>query len=163
MSGYLGRYIQSRKYWSLYADTINWPATKLIRYQLMESPTECANNMVSCRSRHVSRQVNIKYWVNTFVKNRMKNTSNEYDDKTIERHRAHTIFSWPNPKQWIIVHTSDLMMMIIQSISIITRGMGKLKTHSPIYCIMDNTHTRQNISDRHFICSVYSDKVAQWW
>ena len=60
--------------------------------------------------------------------------------KNIERHIAHTIVSWPNPKQWVIVHTSDLMMIIRQSIyklSIITRGVGKLKTHSPTYCIMD--------------------------
>ena len=57
----------------------------------------------------------------------------------IERHTAHTIVSWPNPKQWVIVHTSDLMMIIRQSIyilSIITREMGKLKTHNPTYCIM---------------------------
>ena len=57
------------------------------------------------------------------------------------RHTAHTIVSWPNPKQWVIVHTSDLMMIIRQSIyilSIITREMGKLKTHSLTYCIMDN-------------------------
>ena len=33
----------------------------------------------------------------------------------IERHTAHTIVSWPNPKQWVIVHTSDLMMIIRQS------------------------------------------------
>ena len=61
--------------------------------------------------------------------------------KNTERHTAHTIVSWPNPKQWVIVHTSDLMMIIRQSIyiiSIITREMGKLKTHSPTYCIMDN-------------------------
>ena len=47
----------------------------------------------------------------------------------------------PNPKQWIIVHSSDLMMIIRQSIyilSIITKEMGKLKTHSPLYCITDN-------------------------
>ena len=39
-----------------------------------------------------------------------------------ERHTTHTIVSWPNPKQW--VHTSDLMMIIRQSmyiISIITK------------------------------------------
>ena len=36
-------------------------------------------------------------------------------DKNIKRHTAHTIVSWPNPKQWIIVHTSDLMMIIRQS------------------------------------------------
>ena len=61
--------------------------------------------------------------------------------KNIERHIMHTIVSWPNPKQWVIVHTSDLMMIIRQSmyiLSIITKGMGKLKTHSPTYCIMDN-------------------------
>ena len=61
--------------------------------------------------------------------------------KNTERHTADTIVSWPNPKQWVIVHTSDLMMIIRQSIyilSIITREMGKLKTHSPMCCIMDN-------------------------
>ena len=35
--------------------------------------------------------------------------------KNIKRHTTHTIVSWPNPKQWIIVHTSDLMMIIRQS------------------------------------------------
>ena len=55
-------------------------------------------------------------------------------------HTVHIIVSWPNPKQWVIVHTSDLMMIIKQSIyilSVITRGMDMLKTHSPTYCIMD--------------------------
>ena len=59
--------------------------------------------------------------------------------KNIERHTAHTTVSWPNPKQWVIIHT--LMMMIRQSIyiiSVITKEMGRLKAHSPIYCIMDN-------------------------
>ena len=27
---------------------------------------------------------------------------------------SHTIVSWPNPKQWVIVHTFDLMIMIIR-------------------------------------------------
>ena len=60
--------------------------------------------------------------------------------KNRERHTAHTIVSWPNPKLLVIVHTSDLMMIIRQSIyiyiyilSIITREMGKLKAHSPTY------------------------------
>ena len=45
--------------------------------------------------------------------------------------------------------------------------MGKLKTHNPTYCIMDNwenmfnlTHTPQIISDRHFTSSMSSDKVC---
>ena len=33
-------------------------------------------------------------------------------DKKIERHTAQTIVLWPNPKQWTIVHPSDLMMII---------------------------------------------------
>ena len=61
--------------------------------------------------------------------------------KNTERHTAHTIVSWPNPKQWVIVHTSDLMIITRQSIyilSTITREMGQLKTHSPTCFVMDN-------------------------
>ena len=29
--------------------------------------------------------------------------------KNIVRQTAHTIVSWPNPKQWLTIHTSDLM------------------------------------------------------
>ena len=32
--------------------------------------------------------------------------------KNIVRHTAHTIVSWPNPKQWLMIHTSGLMMII---------------------------------------------------
>ena len=73
----------------------------------------------------------------------------EHSHKNIERRTAHTIVSWPNPKQWVVVHTSDLMMIIRQSIyilSIITKGMGKLKTHSPTYCIMDNWENMLNLT-----------------
>ena len=97
-----------------------------------------------------------------------------WTDKNIERHTADTIVSWPNPKHWVIVHTSNLMMIIrprVYILSIITRGKGKLKTYSPTYCIMDNgenmlnlTYTLdKNISDKHFIRSMPSDKFAQWW
>ena len=69
--------------------------------------------------------------------------------KNIERHTAHTIVSWPNRKQWVIVHTSDLMMIIRQSmyiLSIITKEMGKRKTRSPTYCIMDNWGNMLNLT-----------------
>ena len=69
--------------------------------------------------------------------------------KKIERHTAHTIVSWPIPKQWVILHTSDLMMVIRQSkyiLSIITKEMGKLKTHSPTYCVMDNWENMFNLT-----------------
>ena len=61
--------------------------------------------------------------------------------KNIERYIAHTIVSLPKPKRWVIVRTSVLMMIIRQSIcilSIIATEMGKLKTRSPAYCIIDN-------------------------
>ena len=32
---------------------------------------------------------------------------NEFSLKNIERHTVDTIVSWPNPKQWVIVHISD--------------------------------------------------------
>ena len=35
-------------------------------------------------------------------------------NKNIERHTAHTIVSWPNPKQWQMGHASHLMMMMIR-------------------------------------------------
>ena len=76
--------------------------------------------------------------------------------KNIERHTAGTIVSWSNPKQWVIVHTSDLMMIKRQSIyilSIITREMGKLKTYSPTYCIMDNGENMFNLT--HTLDKIY--------
>ena len=36
--------------------------------------------------------------------------------KNTERYTAHTSVSWPNLKQWVIIHTSHLMMIIRQSI-----------------------------------------------
>ena len=76
-------------------------------------------------------------------------------DKNTERHTAHTIVSWPNPEQWVIVHTSDSMMIMRQRIyilSTITRNMGQLKTHSPTCFVMDKwqnipylTHTLDNL------------------
>ena len=31
--------------------------------------------------------------------------------ENIVRHTAHSIVSWPNPKQWLMIHTSDWMPM----------------------------------------------------
>ena len=69
--------------------------------------------------------------------------------KNIERHTKDTIVSWPNPKQWVIIHPSDLMMIIRQSIyifSIIRSEMGKLKTYSPTYCMMDIGENMLNLT-----------------
>ena len=72
-----------------------------------------------------------------------------YYYNNIERQTEHTTVSWHDPKQWMIIHTSDLMMIIRQStciLSIITREMGKLKTHSSIYCIMDKWKNMLNLT-----------------
>ena len=76
--------------------------------------------------------------------------------KNIERHTVDTIVSWPSPQQWVIVHTSDLIMIIRQSIyilSIIITEMGKLKTYSPTYCIMDNGENMLNLT--HTLDKIY--------
>ena len=93
--------------------------------------------------------------------------------KNIERHTADTIFSWPNPKQWVIVHTSDLMMIIRRSIyilSIITTEMGKLKTYSPTYCIMDNGENKLNLTHtlgkniwQAFCLGNNAETKLHWW
>ena len=59
-----------------------------------------------------------------------------WDCKNTKRHTTHTIVSWPNPEQWVIVHTSYLKMIITQSIyiyilSIITRKWVNWKHTAP--------------------------------
>ena len=59
-------------------------------------------------------------------------------DKNIARHTAYISASWPNHKQWLITHISDLIVMTRWGMNILTtinRETGKLKTHSPMYCI----------------------------
>ena len=60
--------------------------------------------------------------------------------KNIVRHTARTIISWLNPKQWLTVHTSDLMIIIRYSTHSHRQKttLGKLRTHSPIHWIQDN-------------------------
>ena len=46
------------------------------------------------------------------------------------RHTAHTIVSWPSPKQWVIIHTSDLLMIIRQSIYHLNHHKGDWQTEN---------------------------------
>ena len=76
--------------------------------------------------------------------------------KNIKRHTAHTIISWPHPKRWIVVHTSDLMMIIRQSNifsqpsrgnSVIVHGHNKEGKQWPFPCAyINNQSERQTIS-----------------
>ena len=56
-----------------------------------------------------------------------------------ERHIVHTIVSRPNPKQWMIVHSSDLMMMIRHKTNYISsqssQGRWVNWRHRPIYIV----------------------------
>ena len=52
-------------------------------------------------------------------------------NKNIERHTAHTIVSWPYPKQWKIVHTSNLIMIIRQSVYFLSHHKGNGYTEPP--------------------------------
>ena len=66
--------------------------------------------------------------------------------KYTERHTAHTIVSWPNRKQWVTVHTSDLMMIIRQSIYILSIMIFYQKCCSIRHPMQmyQNTHTCLN-------------------
>ena len=51
--------------------------------------------------------------------------------KNIARHIAHTNVLWPNPKQWLMILISDLIMIIRWGTNMLTltkREVGKLKT-----------------------------------
>ena len=92
--------------------------------------------------------------------------------KNIERQTAHTIVSWPNPKQWVIVHTSDLMVIVRQSIfSQSSQGKWVNWKHTAPYivlwitdriCLILLTHSTKFIWQAFYMISMSSDKFAQW-
>ena len=88
-------------------------------------------------------------------------------NKNIGRHTTHTIDSWPNPKEWVTVHASNLMMIKrphIYILSIITREMGELKTHSPTHYIMDNWESMLNLThtlDKIYLTGILSVQCLQ--
>ena len=53
--------------------------------------------------------------------------------KNIDKHTARAIVSWPNPKQLIIDHTSDLMMIIRQNVYSLNhhKGIGQTENTQP--------------------------------
>ena len=68
-------------------------------------------------------------------------------------HISHTIVSlYNNPKQWLVIHMSDLMKMIRLSTNILTtlnKEMGKLKTHSPLHIYNINDSWKNVLNLRH--------------
>ena len=66
------------------------------------------------------------------------------------------LWTYWTPKQWQMGHISDLMMIIRLSeriLTIIIREMGKLNTHSPIYCTKYNWENWLNL--RHTLDKMY--------
>ena len=85
--------------------------------------------------------------------------------ENIESHTAHSIVSWPKPKQW---QMGWFFLMIIRShtgiLTIIIREMGKLNTHSPIYCMKDNWENWPNLRharDRIYLTSILAVQYLQ--
>ena len=80
-------------------------------------------------------------------------------NKNMEIHTAHTIISLPNHKQWKMGHASDLMVIMRWSTHILTKviRMGKLNTHSLIYCMKNNWENWFNLGhtlDRMYLTSI---------
>ena len=82
--------------------------------------------------------------------------------KNMARHTAVTIGSFPNTKQWLMAHTFDLMMIII-NIHIFSQSSQEkyVNTHILMYCKDDKwkswlKQTRLNILYEPFICSMSS-------
>ena len=61
-----------------------------------------------------SLTLHLEYWSTRAIIEHNMNL--HLNHKNIEKHTAHTIVSWPNPKQWKLDHTCDLMMIIRQSV-----------------------------------------------
>ena len=79
----------------------------------------------------------------------------------IWRHTVHTIVVWPNPKYWLIVYTSNLIMIMRESthiLTVTTREMYKLKTHSLIYCIKDDWKNWLNL--RHIFDEIHITSIG---
>ena len=91
----------------------------------------------------------INGWVNDRKAGDLRRLRTNYDVTVmIVRHTAHTIVSWYNPNQWLMVHTSDLMMVTRSNahiLTIIIKEIGNLKTHSPVYYIKDNWENWLNL------------------
>ena len=68
-----------------------------------------------------------------------------YNYKNIKRHAADTIVSLPNPKQSYFRFDDDDKTNYGYSL-IIKKEMGKLKTRSPTYCIMDIWENMLNLT-----------------
>ena len=63
-------------------------------------------------------------------------------------HTAHTTVSWPNPKQWIIIHASDLMMIARQRIYSLNhhKGNGSTENTQPHLLYKDNSENMLNLT-----------------
>ena len=63
-------------------------------------------------------------------------------------HTAHTTVSWPHPKQWIIIHASDLMMIARQRIYSLNhhKGNGSTENTQPHLLYKDNSENMLNLT-----------------
>ena len=83
--------------------------------------------------------------------------------KNMARHTAHTIVSLPNPRQCLMFHNYDLMMIVRWNTNILTimkKETWKLQGHTPIYCTNYDFENKLNLRhtlDRIHITGILSN------
>ena len=94
--------------------------------------------------------------------------------KTLCGRNKHTSYqNFTNPATWhrwrniFLILCRIVVTINICILLIITRAMGELKTHSPIYGIMDkweNMFNLTHILDKIYLTGIFTSyKFAQWW
>ena len=89
-------------------DSFNFLGVVIDKHIAWKYHTEMLSNKISKYCGVLSR---LKNYLPLFIL-RTWYFSMVHSHKNIVRHTAHTIVSWPNPKQWLMIHTSGLMMII---------------------------------------------------
>ena len=140
-----GRYIfYCRSVWYLYLNNIN----QILK--IVNDISAIYKQKVSTGSRYLVLKHSVGWATHYFF-----SVMPQLNCKNIEKHTAHTIIPLPNPKQWQIGDTSDLMMIIRSSISILTITIREWISwiHTAQWKVTDRTdpildaHSRQNIFD----------------
>ena len=104
-------------YWQS-CDGQTWFGIKLITSEILDLPAFCIDKS-KCMTNSTITVMTLKYFLH-YWPSLWGILWSLVDHKNIKRHTAHTIVSWPNPKQWVLVHTADLVMIIRQRMYIIS-------------------------------------------
>ena len=109
----------------------NWCAPRLFYYHGLTLIQSCIRGYIDCDDAQEIIHYLSQRWFSSGA--HICVTLPQSVNKNIARHTAHTIVSWLNHKQWLVVHSSDLMMITIISylLTIFIREEVKLKRTAP--------------------------------